>query len=78
PLQEGGWSFRVDSRPYGVPDAEWSLNADGTVVAGIEDEPAADPADHIDAVIERLDRNRPQLLFDSFAESELEWGTTWS
>ena len=28
----GGWSFRVDSRPYGVPDAEWSLNADGTVV----------------------------------------------
>ncbi len=78
PLQEGGWSFRVDSRPYGVPDAEWSLNADGTVVAGIEDEPAADPADHIDAVIERLDRSRPQLLFDSFAESELEWGTTWS
>ncbi|OBK68095.1 polyketide synthase [Mycobacterium colombiense] len=79
PLEEGeGWSFRVDSRPYGVPDAEWSLNADGTVVTGVDDEPAADPADSIDAAIERLDRSRPQLLFESFAESELEWGTTWS
>ncbi|OBI37497.1 type I polyketide synthase [Mycobacterium colombiense] len=79
PLEEGeGWSFRVDSRPYGVPDAEWSLNADGTIVAGVEDEPATDPADSIDAAIERLDRSRPQLLFESFAESELEWGTTWS
>ncbi|OSC24982.1 polyketide synthase [Mycobacterium vulneris] len=79
PLEEGeGWSFRVDSRPYGVPDAEWSLNADGTIVAGVEDEPATDPADSIDAAIERLERSRPQLLFESFAESELEWGTTWS
>ncbi|GAB1811578.1 type I polyketide synthase [Mycobacterium sp. MUNTM1] len=78
PLQEGGWSFRVDSRPYGVPDADWSLNADGTVVSGVEDEPADDPAEPIDTVVERMERSRPQLLFDSFAESELEWGTTWS
>lgn len=79
PLEDGGgWSFRVDSRSYGVVDAEWALNADGTVVAGVDDEPAADPADSIDAAIERLDRSRPQLLFESFAESELEWGTTWS
>ena len=74
----GGWSFRVHSRPYGVPDAEWSLNADGTVVNGVDDEPAPDPTDSIDAAIERLDRSRPQQLFESFAESELEWGTIWS
>ena len=82
PLDEGGgWSFRVDSRPYGVPDAEWSLNADGTVVTGVSDvsdEPAPDPADAIDAAIERLDRSRPQQLFESFAECELEWGPIWS
>ncbi|WP_406814829.1 type I polyketide synthase [Mycobacterium sp. M23085] len=79
PLEEGGgWSFRVNSRPYGVADAEWALNADGTVVTGVDDEPAADPADSIEAAIERLERSRPQLLFESFAESELEWGTTWS
>ncbi|HSS24523.1 MAG TPA: acyltransferase domain-containing protein, partial [Mycobacterium sp.] len=79
PLEDGdGWSFRVHSRPYGVRDAEWSLNADGTVVAGVDDEPAPDPADSIDAAIERLDRSRPQLLVETFAESELEWGTTWS
>ncbi len=38
PLEDGGgWSFRVHSRPYGVPDAEWSLNADGTVLTGVSD-----------------------------------------
>ena len=39
PLEGAGWSFRVHSRPYGVADAEWSLNADGTVIAGLADEP---------------------------------------
>ncbi|WP_116374612.1 type I polyketide synthase [Mycobacterium sp. MFM001] len=78
PLDDGGWSFRVNSRPYGVRDAEWSLNADGTVVSGVDDEPAPDPADSIEAAIERSDRMRPQELFESFAASELEWGTTWS
>src|SRR5262249_7851280 len=57
PLEDGGgWSFRVHSRPYGVRDAEWSLNADGTVVTGVDDEPVPDPADSIDAAIERMDR----------------------
>ena len=38
PLEDGGgWSFRVHSRPYGVRDAEWSLNADGTVVTGVDE-----------------------------------------
>ena len=74
PLQDGGgWSFRVHSRPYGVRDAEWSLNADGTVVTGVDDEPAPDPADSIDAAIERLDRTRPQQLFETFADMELAW-----
>jgi acyl transferase domain-containing protein/acyl carrier protein len=82
PLEDGGgWSFRVHSRPYGVGDAEWSLNADGTVITGVTDveaEPAPDPADSIDAAIERSDRTRPQQLFETFAESELAWGPTWS
>lgn len=78
PLEDGGWSFRVHSRPYGIRDAEWALNADGTVVTGVDNEPATDPADSIDAAIERLDRARPQHLFETFAESELEWGPTWS
>ncbi|ORV98563.1 type I polyketide synthase [Mycobacterium kyorinense] len=78
PLEDGGWSFRVNSRPYGVRDAEWALNADGTVVSGVDDEPAPDPAESIEAAIERSDRMRPAELFESFAASELEWGTTWS
>ena len=79
PLEDGGgWTFQVHSRPYGVRDAEWSLNADGTVVTGVEDEPVPDPADSIDAAIERLNRTRPQQLFETFADMELAWGPTWS
>ena len=29
PVEDGGWTFQVHSRPYGERDAEWSLNADG-------------------------------------------------
>ncbi len=41
PLEDGspdgeGWAFRVHSRPYGVRDAEWSLNADGTLITGVD------------------------------------------
>jgi acyl transferase domain-containing protein/acyl carrier protein len=82
PLEDGGgWSFRVDSRPYGVSDAEWSLNADGTLntgVTGVDDEPVAEPADPIDAAIERMNRMRPQQLFETFADMELAWGPAWS
>ncbi|MCV7103547.1 type I polyketide synthase [Mycobacterium palustre] len=85
PLDDGdGWSFRVHSRPYGVSDADWSLNADGTLVAGaggIEDEPAADavdPAESLEAAIERMNRMRPQELFETFADLELAWGPNWS
>ena len=78
-LQNGeGSTFRVHSRPYGVRDAEWSLNADGTVLTGVDDEPAADPADSIDAAIERCNRMRPQELFETFADMELAWGPNWS
>ena len=70
PVEDGGgWTFQVHSRPYGDRDAEWSLNADGTVVAGVDDEPAPDPADSIDAATERLTRTRPQQLFDTFADN---------
>ena len=80
PLEDGsGWTFQVHSRPYGVRDAEWSLNADGTVVAGVDDETgiraAAEP---VDAAIERLNRMRPQELFETFADMELAWGPNWS
>jgi acyl transferase domain-containing protein/NADPH:quinone reductase-like Zn-dependent oxidoreductase/acyl carrier protein len=82
PLEDGGgWTFRVHSRPYGVQDAEWSLNADGTLntgITGVDDEPASDPADPIDAAIERMDRMRPQELFETFADMELAWGPNWS
>ncbi len=79
PLEDGGgWSFRVHSRPYGVRDTEWAFNADGTVVTGIEDEPVAESAEPIDAVIESMERTRPQQLFETFADMELAWGPAWS
>lgn len=79
PLEDGtGSSFTVHSRPYGVRDAEWSLNAEGTVVAGVTDEPSPDAAEPVDAVTERLTRMRPQELFETFADMELAWGPTWS
>ncbi|HWT48258.1 MAG TPA: SDR family NAD(P)-dependent oxidoreductase, partial [Mycobacterium sp.] len=79
PLEDGGgWTFRVHSRSYGDRDAEWSLNADGTVVTGVDDERAPEQADPIDAAIERLNRMRPQELFETFADMELAWGPTWS
>jgi NADPH:quinone reductase-like Zn-dependent oxidoreductase/nucleoside-diphosphate-sugar epimerase/acyl carrier protein len=79
PFEDGGdLSFKVHSRPYGVRDAEWSLNADGTVVTGVDDEPAPEHADPIDAAIERLNRMRPQELFETFADMELAWGPNWS
>lgn len=78
----GGSSFQVHSRPYGDHDAEWSLNAEGTLTpgAGVE-EPApepAEPADPIDAAVERMERMRPQELFETFADMELAWGPNWS
>jgi NADPH:quinone reductase-like Zn-dependent oxidoreductase/acyl carrier protein len=54
------------------------LNADGTVVTGVDDEPAPEHADPIDAAIERLNRMRPQELFETFADMELAWGPNWS
>ena len=76
--EEGGWTFQVHSRPYGERDAEWSLNADGRIVSGVDDEPAPEPSESIDAACERLGRTRPQQLFDTFADMELAWGPTWS
>jgi acyl transferase domain-containing protein/acyl carrier protein len=79
PLDGGGeWSFRVHSRPYGERGAEWSLNADGTVVTGADGEPVSENADPVDEAIERCNRMRPQELFETFADMELAWGPTWS
>ncbi len=79
PLEDGGgWTFQVHSRPYGDRDAEWSLNADGRIVTALDDEPALEPAESIDAACERLGRMRPQQLFDTFADMDLTWGPTWS
>ncbi|MFM9035290.1 MAG: type I polyketide synthase [Mycobacterium sp.] len=79
PLEAGdGWKFQVHSRPYGVRDAEWSLNSDGTLLGGADTaspEPAAEP---VDEVTERLTRTSPQQLFETFDEMELAWGPTWS
>ncbi len=75
---DGDFTFQVHSRPYGVRDSEWSLNADGTVVTGAVDEPAPDESDPVDAAIERMERMRPQELFETFADMELAWGPNWS
>ena len=82
---DGGWTFQVHSRPYGVRDAEWSLNADGTVISGTDTEPSAQEPSApdgaptgIDEAIERLTRTSPQQLFDTFNDMELAWGPTWS
>ncbi len=77
PLEAGsGWKFQVHSRPYGVRDAEWSLNADGTVIAGADDEQPAPEA--VDEAVEKLNRINPQQLFDTFNDMELAWGPTWA
>lgn len=79
PLEDGsGSTFKVHSRPYGERGAEWSLNAEGTVVTGADDERAPEQTDPVDAAIERLERMRPQDLFETFADMELAWGPTWS
>ncbi len=82
PLDDGtGSTFKVHSRAYGTHDGEWSLNAEGTVVSGVgdgTDEPLSEPGEPIDIAIERLNRMRPQELFDTFADLELAWGPTWS
>src|SRR6185437_6275676 len=50
-----------------------------TVVSGVDDEPSpADDASATDVAIERLNRTRPQQLFETFADMELAWGPTWA
>jgi len=78
PLPEGGWTFKVHSRPYGVRDAEWALNADGTVLAGLDDDAVDTTTEAPDELIERCKRMRPQELFETFADMELAWGPNWS
>ncbi len=75
-----GLMFQVHSRPYGDREAEWSLNAKGSVATGVEDEPAPDPADtadSLDVVLERLTCVSPQLLYDAFVENDLCLGPVW-
>src|SRR5262249_24797412 len=64
-----GWTFQVHSRPYGDGEADWSLNASGTVGTGVQDDPAPGPEESVEAGLERLTRTRPQQLFDTFAEN---------
>ena len=80
PLETGGgWKFQVHSRPYGVRDADWSLNADGSLLSGADTEAAApDPETPVDEATERLNRTNPQQLFETFNDMELAWGPTWS
>ncbi|WP_370500352.1 SDR family NAD(P)-dependent oxidoreductase [Mycolicibacterium sp. jd] len=78
PSGDGGQKFQVHSREYGERGAEWSLNAEGTVLSGVDEEPPAEPSGPVDEAIERLNRMRPQDLFETFADMELAWGPTWS
>ena len=70
--------FRVHSRPYGEPGADWSLNAEGTVVTGVDDAEQIAQDDPVDEAIERMNRMRPQELFETFSDLELSWGPNWS
>ncbi|MHC9295312.1 SDR family NAD(P)-dependent oxidoreductase [Mycobacterium sp. LTG2003] len=81
PVQDGEWKFQVHSRAYGERGADWSLNAEGTVASGIADgtdEAAVEDAEPVDEATERMNRMRPQELFETFADLELSWGPTWS
>ena len=79
PVEGGdGWKFQVHSRPFGVRDADWSLNADGTVLAGADAEAPERTSDPVDEALERLSRTSPQQLFETFNDMELAWGPTWS
>ena len=79
PVEGGdGWKFQVHSRPYGVREAEWSLNADGTVLAGADPEAAETASEPVDEALVRLSRTSPQQLFETFNDMELAWGPTWS
>ncbi|SBS75650.1 6-deoxyerythronolide-B synthase., NADPH:quinone reductase [uncultured Mycobacterium sp.] len=76
---DDGWKFQVHSRPHGVRDSEWSLNSDGTLLAGVDpDEESPEGTLSPDEAIEQMDRTRPQELFDIFHDMELAWGPTWS
>ncbi|BBY58767.1 putative polyketide synthase [Mycolicibacterium sarraceniae] len=76
---DDGWKFQVHSRPYGVRDAEWSLNSDGTLLSGTDPE-AGSPQNtqSPDEATEQMNRTRPQELFDIFHDMELAWGPIWS
>ena len=73
----GTRTFQVHSRPYEEREAQWSLNASGTLVTEQAEAPAPDAAEGLDAILERLSPGRPQQLFDGFAQNELKWGPTW-
>lgn len=75
---DGGQKFQVHSRPYGARDAEWSLNAEGTVVSGPGDRAPDEETEPVDEAVERLNRMRPADLFETFADMELMWGPAWS
>jgi acyl transferase domain-containing protein/short-subunit dehydrogenase len=75
---DDGWKFQVHSRPYGVREAEWSLNSDGTLLSGVDADADAPEAITPDDAIEQMNRTRPQELFDIFHDMELAWGPTWS
>ncbi|MDH6243369.1 type I polyketide synthase [Mycobacterium sp. OTB74] len=76
---EDGWKFQVHSRPNGVREAEWSLNADGTLLSGVDEAIATDGTPTpVDEVVEKFERLRPQQLFETFSDMELSWGPTWS
>ena len=75
----GGESrFQVHSRPYGERDADWSLNAEGIVVSGVDEDQTAEQPEPVETSTERMERMRPQDLFETFADMELAWGPNWS
>jgi NADPH:quinone reductase-like Zn-dependent oxidoreductase/short-subunit dehydrogenase/acyl carrier protein len=74
---EGTRTFQVHSRPFEDRDATWALNASGTLIAEQAQASSLESPGTLDAILERLSPERPQQLFDGFAQNELKWGPTW-
>ena len=83
PLEDGGgWTFTGAQPPVRrarcrvvVERRRHRRHRRQTTASGRADGRESDP---VDAAIERLNRTRPQDLFETFADMELAWGPTWS
>ncbi|MGE0059761.1 MAG: SDR family NAD(P)-dependent oxidoreductase, partial [Dehalococcoidia bacterium] len=73
----GTKTFQIHSRPSDDKEAQWSLNAGGTLVPAAKEALGADAGETIDTIVQRMTPKLTQELFDGFEENDLKWGPTW-